>query len=60
MVAAMAGWSHSELASDLNCLGHYAFTASQPDRGLRPLRDPGAGDEPDPGSWEAAPCPSLV
>jgi TnpA family transposase len=29
----------------LNCLGRYAFTASQPARGLRPLRDPTTRDD---------------
>jgi hypothetical protein len=29
----------------LNCLGRYAFTASQPADGLRPLRVPGAPDD---------------
>jgi TnpA family transposase len=31
----------------LNCLGRYAFTASQPARGLRPLRDPATHDDID-------------
>lgn len=31
----------------LNCLGRYAFTASNPHEGLRPLRDPAAPDEHD-------------
>ncbi|MFF7986361.1 hypothetical protein ACFZDK_45920 [Streptomyces sp. NPDC007901] len=29
---------------NLNCLGRYGFTASQPVKGLRPLRDPDAAD----------------
>lgn len=29
---------------NLNCLGRYSFTASQPVDGLRPLRDPDAVD----------------
>jgi hypothetical protein len=49
---------HQVLATDIarlsplrdkhvNCLGRYAFTASQPREGLRPLRDAAAGeDEP--------------
>ncbi|WP_180290751.1 hypothetical protein [Streptomyces sp. TLI_171] len=28
-----------------NVLGRYAFTASQPENGLRPLRDPDAVDD---------------
>jgi hypothetical protein len=35
----------------LNCLGRYAFTASEPSTGLRPLRDPATHDE-DPGDGE--------
>lgn len=31
----------------LNCLGRYAFTASQPARSLRRLRDPATLDDPD-------------
>ncbi|MCU1686909.1 MAG: Tn3 family transposase [Amycolatopsis sp.] len=31
----------------LNCLGRYAFTASQPAAGLRPLRDPATRDDHD-------------
>jgi len=31
----------------LNCLGRYAFTASQPAAGLRPLRDPAAPEDTD-------------
>jgi hypothetical protein len=29
---------------NLNCLGRYSFTASQPVQGLRPLRDPDTAD----------------
>jgi hypothetical protein len=29
---------------NVNCLGRYSFTASQPVDGLRPLRDPDAVD----------------
>nr|BEK69259.1 hypothetical protein KPHV_64860 [Kitasatospora purpeofusca] len=32
-------------AGHLNVLGRYAFTASQPENGLRPLRDPDAVDD---------------
>ncbi|WTC61697.1 hypothetical protein OG865_03890 [Streptomyces anulatus] len=34
-------------AGHLNVLGRYAFTPSQPEGTLRPLRDPAAVDEED-------------
>ncbi|MCX4825871.1 transposase [Streptomyces sp. NBC_01142] len=34
---------------NLNCLGRYSFTASQPVDGLRPLHDPDAVDLDDDG-----------